>query len=616
MLFVFLLPLVVTPAFDGFRLPKQFFTVICVALLFLVRPFPERFNRNLLASPLSLLGIGVFLTSLVSVFQAVSPVESLSSLFFLTVLILFYFILIARDESFAHWEILVQALVFSAFLVSLLGIYQFWFGHIPELRSVAGPSATFGNKNLAAYFVSVVFPFSLYLFRRYQHLFYGLVAAVLGIYIFYCQTVGVFLAGLVSVAASVVLSVRKGRRNRKRTEPFQFQPVWKKTTAVKAFICLMVVIGLVILPLIARTSGIQSIDTPVRIGKAIQGNEAGVTHRLDLWRNTLDMIGDHMLMGVGVGNWRHQYPLYHRSTRNDRRYGIGIPPSGALNDWLQVFAETGIFGFISWLLLAVMGSVMAVRAFLRETDRDREGMILALFWGFLSLVVIAAIGSPFNHPVPALMFWFILAGIHRFYHTNRQRAVTVAGGSKWTVWIGLFVLKVCVLLFALLWFQVIRSDVIFYRGVTLWNKGKQNQGIELMSRGVAVYPWNFSHHSTMSRAYLRMNRPDEARESASIALGLHPNDINSLNNLGISLNMAGMPMEALSHLERGVSIKPDEPVLLFNLGVTLRNLGRYADAAVQFQKVLEIDPRYPGVRQFLEGIQEEKDIREPGAGGE
>lgn len=605
--FLFLLPLVSIPAYDGFDLPKQFFLVFCVTALFLVQSPGTQFKRNLPFSPLSILAVAVFFFSLLSIFQAVNRVDSLIRLFFLLTVILFYLIIVAQDESASHWEMMIKAIVFSAGVVSLIGIYQFWFGHVPGLRSLTGPSATFSNKNMAAHFVGIVFPFSLYLFRRFQNMFYGLMASTLGIYIFYCQTMAVFLAGMVSVIVSLALILLKKKTARKRTGSFQIPLEWRRGTAIKVFICLMVVIGLVILPLLIRSSGIQKINTPVRIGKAIQGEEAGVKHRLDLWGNTLDMIWDHPWLGVGIGNWKYQYPLYHRSSRLDKHFGIGIQPIETNSEWLQVLSETGIFGALAFFLLVIAGLGMASRAYAREKDNDRGGMILALFWGFLTLTVIVSFGSIFRHPVHSLLFWLILAGIHRYYHSNKQQMVIPSKGSLRIMWSVFFVLKVCLVLFVLFMFQAVRSDLVFYNGVTLWNDGRHNQGVNLMSQAASIYPMSHAYHSVLSRAYLRINLPENAREYATRALRIHPNDINSLNNLGVALNMAGLPDKALIPLERGVKIKPDGAILRFNLGLTLWNVGRYSEAANQFREVLKIDPRYPQARKFLNDVLE-KDV--------
>jgi len=79
-----------------------------------------------------------------------------------------------------------------------------------------------------------------------------------------------------------------------------------------------------------------------------QAQNKGDFERLDLWRNNLDLIAQHPLLGVGPAGYTPYYMTYHpqdaRSTHNN---------------YFDVLAQTGILGFVVFLWLLVRLLVIA-----------------------------------------------------------------------------------------------------------------------------------------------------------------------------------------------------------------------------------------------------------------
>ncbi len=100
-----------------------------------------------------------------------------------------------------------------------------------------------------------------------------------------------------------------------------------------------VLLGFILLPsdpLIQRFAEVTSTDQ--------------ITHegRLLLWRETLDLVADYPLLGVGLGTYGTAF----------QKYKVSAPmvfDDNAHNDYLQVLSETGVFGFG---LLAVFAAVV------------------------------------------------------------------------------------------------------------------------------------------------------------------------------------------------------------------------------------------------------------------
>lgn len=70
-------------------------------------------------------------------------------------------------------------------------------------------------------------------------------------------------------------------------------------------------------------------------------------------------------------------------------------------------------------------------------------------------------------------------------------------------------------------------------------------------------------------------------------------------NLGVALDDAGQPAEALPHLQRALELKPDFPETLNSLGGVLNQLNRPADAKAVLEKALQLQPRFASAHSNL-----------------
>jgi len=87
--------------------------------------------------------------------------------------------------------------------------------------------------------------------------------------------------------------------------------------------------------------GMVGLSQPVAVDPAAPSLEIATPGmRLDIWRRTGRMIGDHWLTGVGLGNFARIYEsIYNPEINNDGRRG-----GHAHNYWLQHAAELGVLG--------------------------------------------------------------------------------------------------------------------------------------------------------------------------------------------------------------------------------------------------------------------------------
>jgi len=90
-----------------------------------------------------------------------------------------------------------------------------------------------------------------------------------------------------------------------------------------------------------------------RLGSITDTGESSIQARLRSWAVALGMIKAHPLLGVGMRNF-----LYRFEEFTDTPLGMGEQTHVAHNSYLQIWAESGSFAFIVYLML--LGSVFAV----------------------------------------------------------------------------------------------------------------------------------------------------------------------------------------------------------------------------------------------------------------
>jgi O-antigen ligase len=123
--------------------------------------------------------------------------------------------------------------------------------------------------------------------------------------------------------------------------------------------------------------------------------------RLSIWRDSIAIVKDHPL-GIGLGNFRHVFPIYNVSNISDTRFLY------AHNDYLHLLVEAGVPGFlalVSGFFIFLGKSFKKVKQM--KVHHDPLRFFLAV--GALSGLVSIAFHSffDFNLHMPANLIYFV-----------------------------------------------------------------------------------------------------------------------------------------------------------------------------------------------------------------
>lgn len=187
--------------------------------------------------------------------------------------------------------------------------------------------------------------------------------------------------------------------------------------------------ALLLLFLLAGLAATLSSQPPVldRINAGLAARATGLapseswTSRLPVWINTLAIIGDHPLRGVGLGSFEASYPLYHDRLAPDRNYSTRLWFGGAHNEPLQLLAELGLVG----LALGATVLVLISRCFLaqlKSAEPARAVMLTGCYLGGLALGIDSLFNPVFHQPSSLMLLAFFLGVIHSSLYAEPVQA--------------------------------------------------------------------------------------------------------------------------------------------------------------------------------------------------
>lgn len=283
---------------------------------------------------------------------------------FVTVLLLFGFAL----AIFA----IVQKLSFNG------KVYWFWEPHMQG--QIFGP---FINRNHCAAWVLMLTPLAWVKAARRQQsgearLFWGLVLLAFGVSVMLSLSRAGTLLFLLSFPLYLLLG-RPGRRSGR--------------AALVGALAVIVLAGVATL---ALDTG-KLLARWETLGKLFTESESVDLYRLEMWRDTLPMIRDHLWLGSGLDTFGALSDSY-------RTFPSRLRWAQAHNDYLQWLAETGLVGAVLALwFLWTLGRTVAEKMRLGAESRTRQ-LVAGAALGCVLVLLHSLVDFPLRIPANALLF--------------------------------------------------------------------------------------------------------------------------------------------------------------------------------------------------------------------
>ena len=314
--------------------------------------------------------------------------------------------------------------------------------------------------------------------------------------------------------------------------------------------------------------------------------KASLIERKGIWINTIKLISDEPVFGVGAGNWQYnftRYPVDHIESiaSHNRTF------QKAHNDYLELLSELGIAGFLLFLFIAIV----LVRATIRQMRDGNKlsGIIFALFCGFS---VIAFFSFPAQRLTHLLLLSFILA----FLLSDSKKDFSLPGTFNLII-------------------PAVLTLLLFIGGLRLWGEYHTKQLIPLLESNPALAlahiekatnlfyqtdPTSTPLSSYAGLAYFRLGDKNNMLQKSEEAFKIAPFDYKVISNLAFALDLNGQKDSALKLYERSIHINPRYEVNYYNLFILEYNSGNYRSALRHLKKIPAYQSRYSRELYLLE----------------
>jgi O-antigen ligase len=541
-------PFVMLPGIRDFaNLPQTAWLEIGIGALLLLYAETGPHAHGVAPLDAPLLAIGGW--SLLSGLWAHNRYEWCEDVLLLTTILGVYFLASRVLQRHGDRQWLIAALVVAGGLLSAIGLAQYLFG-LDVIPQVSPPAATLASRNVAASVVVVLFPVAAAAVIMATQTAAAIVPTITGVLLLWFAFHGSVRSAWVAVAielvalTAVALRSTRAHRDRRRWGLLVFgiaALVMTVSLGPRGFSSPAAKIGRVAAQTIEGSTGqAQSVDAPDKT--------RSVSLRLAVWRDSLRLCAAHPLVGVGLGNFKVQFPAASQRTLADVK-GRPFWVDYAHDEYLQAAAEGGLVGvaLLVWLLLRLAPRVSSA---LRD---PRDPTTLAAAIGLLGLAADSAFSFPMHRAVTAAIgaaFLGVLSAPVSSTHSSPPRALGATFASD---------VLVAALVLVVAWSGLRIAADRHLRGMTLaseagdWDgaashgtaarrlnpfrslawfpwasaemeRGHYGQAIALLDTIVHDYPYHASAWGNLAIAHLRTGESDEARRCFERVLTLRPGD--------------------------------------------------------------------------------------------
>lgn len=319
--------------------------------------------------------------------------------------------------------------------------------------------------------------------------------------------------------------------------------------------------------------------------------------RLEMWDYSLAMIQDQGLLGVGSGNWRIEFPAYGSELYRARQ-GI-VQFQRPHNDFLWIWAETGLIGLVSYLVFIAF---LYFKTFSRLSEPNSNWLLLMLA-GLSGALVVAFFSFPRERIFHQFLF-FSMAGI-------LNASGPVASPWKLNRWGNSLLIVSGIGLLALFAFSAqqrwqgerLSRKMIMAQANSDWSAllSLKAQSDKLWGYHLSPVAMPMEFYSGL--AYLNKGNLDQALREYKRAFNRHPNNLQVTNNLANTYNLLGKTDSAIVYYRQAISISPHYKEGILNLASSYFNQGQALKAyALLREKAAEFDEDRELYEKYVEAV--------------
>jgi O-antigen ligase len=475
--------------------------------------------------------------SVMSIFWTINMNETLGELYKLFFYVLMYYLastyLKERDV-----EKLVTAVLIIGTAIALLGILLYLFIKSQRIISV------FNNPN----------PFGTYLAM--------LSLTGLGVYLYETKSKWPAVSFIIITCALILTGSRGAIFAFGLAFPLLFFHLPRKKVFVKLgeslFLFLLVGISVYILSIAAPWIQDKEISVGALAELVVRDSSvtsSSVVGRLSFWQVAWNMAMFRPLTGFGLGT----YHLAYNSFRLDDKWWSMF----AHNNYLQIWAESGVFALLSFLAFFLVSYFFALKEI---KNVKKEGLYRGLLAACLAFLLHIFVEFTWNMPTVTILFWIFLGSIMALRARDKD--------ERYLCRKSIFRYIVAVLVFLLLLGSG-QQFVAYFMAVSAEKAQKQEnfqEAVQKYRMATRIFPFRAEYFAGISDnyyyLYLISNEKKQLNAAISFrkkAIALSPYDYKNYRLLGWLLWREGKA-EAEYYLKQAVKLGGFTPGCFTDLG--------------------------------------------------
>ncbi len=565
---LFLFLLLLTPfiyiehLFDSVDLPRYAF-VAFVSCLWLVT-WLIQFNSNKLSinwNPLFLLIVFLLIFASSSYLWGNKNTFYQAELYFYTCLVILCFMSMQLKPESIHRFVLIASIITT--ICAIIGILQNFDINILNYKQIAPPAATFINKNFAANFFDLIFPVAITLFfvskNKKEAWISAFTVSMIISYLLLTKSRGAYLASLVTLFILLI--------------SIQLFPWLKIQIELISQLYKKQIIFIIFIPFLLfslPSSSFQPDFNESRYATFFSGEkQSSILLRLKANQNSLDLLKENPVLGVGLGGFQSHFRPYTQSVLAKNK--IFSDFIYLHNDPLQLFIELGSVGagiLILFFLFLFRNTFIILNTEPKLNFDHNSTRKKIIFLGFLIAIIASIFHSlfsfPFHQPVPATFAAIWIGFLLKF----SSREVSFANIKKQ---------------------QIIRIFII-----TL--------SVFLLTEITHFYYKYISSSIYMKQSVLakRMKDCNTASERAFLSINTYSKDyLSQSQGINIIASCQIDTKKQLLFVENILQNNPMHPWALYLAGISYFKLGNYDLSHKLLKSLSFLYPYYTGTYTFL-----------------
>lgn len=490
----------------------------------------------------------------------------------------------------------ITVVVVFASLLSFLGLLQhilsnnkiYWFRELTQGGTPFGP---YVNRNHYAGFMEMIFPLVLSLFLFYKpHVTYDSFREKL-VEIFNRQKTNIYmLLGFSSVliATSIFLSLSRSGIVSLCLSMIIFGGMFIERGANRKRGAIIIII-FVLIVLSVGWFGWDPIFERFAKVKNAQGNISEL--RLEIWKDSRNIINDFPVTGTGFGSFVNIYPRYRTIS------GDGIADH-AHNDYIELFSDGGAVAvFLSaWFVLTIL--YKSYRAFLRRREVYSIYLFIGSITGMISILIHSITDFNLHIGANGLYFFFLSGLVVSAANTRLRDGLDDTYLKKIKLPISMLTIPVAVILFVSFIFNAgVITGKLYFSSIKNIKLNEKIPKEDLLSIKASAYrasffdPLEAKYKYAIANAERLLSNNTAALKYYKKSVQLNPADGEYLQRTGLVMSELKEYDTAERLLRTGIKYDVSNPARYKRYALWLLSTGKKEEGIKNMRAAISLEPQ-------------------------